>query len=407
MADSTGTGFEEYLHGYVRCVSGTLAALPWADIARAMEALHDARLRRASVFLCGNGGSAATASHFVNDLNKGANAAGLPRFRAIGLTDNVPLLTAWSNDTEYANAFVEPLRNLARPGDVWIGISGSGNSPNVVNAARFARQMGLTTIGLVGGQGGQLAGLVDVPVVVGNACMEQIEDVHMVLEHAIVSGLRDRGERELVPSLILADGSGASPQTARLNATLPRRPAIFLDRDGVINANRADYVKSWEELTLLPGALEALQKLARLGWPVVVVTNQAIIARELVTFEAVENMNRRLMALVAAHGGRLEGIAWCPHRPEQDCPCRKPKPGLLQYAAEMLNLDLTRSYLVGDAESDIAAGLAAGCKPMLVLTGRGNAHCAGVNGRWADCRVVADLAAAVDGILADIQAGGE
>ncbi|NLG49421.1 MAG: HAD-IIIA family hydrolase [Chloroflexi bacterium] len=407
MANSTGSGWEEFLQRYVRCVTDTLAALPWGDIARAMDVLHDARLRRASVFLCGNGGSAATASHFVNDLNKGANVIGLPRFRAIGLTDNLPLLTAWSNDTEYANAFAEPLRNLARPGDVLIGISGSGNSPNVLQAARLARQMGLTTVGMVGGRGGQLAGLVDVPVVVGNACMEQIEDVHMVLEHAIISGLRDRGERELVPSLILADGSGASPQTARRNATLPRRPAIFLDRDGVINANRDDYVKSWEELALLPGVLGALQKLARLGWPVVVVTNQAIIARELATFEMVENMNRRLMALVAAYGGRLDAITWCPHRPEQDCTCRKPKPGLIEYAAEMLNLDLCRSYLVGDAESDIAAGLAAGCKPTLVLTGRGNAHCARVNGRWADCRVAADLAAAVDGIIADIQAGGE
>ena len=112
-----------HIQSYARCVGETLEALPWEDLQKVASALQKARLCRATIFVCGNGGSAATASHFVNDLNKGANAPGVPRFRAVGLTDNVPLMTAWSNDAGYASAFVEPLSNLARPRDMLICFS--------------------------------------------------------------------------------------------------------------------------------------------------------------------------------------------------------------------------------------------------------------------------------------------
>ncbi len=190
MADSTGTGFEEYLHGYVRCVTDTLAALPWAAIAQAMEVLHDARLRRANVFLCGNGGSAATASHFACDLGKGTLMPGRPRFRVIALTDNVPLFSALANDFGYDRVFVEQLASLVQPGDVVIGISGSGNSANVVNAMLLARQVGATAVAMTGFDGGRLKGLADVCIHVPNDCMEQVEDLHLILEHLICTELR-------------------------------------------------------------------------------------------------------------------------------------------------------------------------------------------------------------------------
>lgn len=387
----------EQVKSYMRRIAQTLEALPWEAVEQAVELLHAARLRRATVFLCGNGGSAATAMHFANDLSKGADAPGMPRFRAISLVDNTSLLTAWSNDTSYAEAFAEQLRNLARPGDLLIALSGSGNSPNVLNAVRLARELGLLTIGLSGGEGGELAKLVDLAVIVPNPCLEQIEDVHLLLEHAITSTLRERARSERIPGLLLADG-------VPYHRELPQRGAIFLDRDGVINADRPDYVKSWEEFTLLPGALEALRELARLRWPIVVITNQAAIGRGLVSFEVVESINRRLMALVAEAGGHIEAVAWCPHRPEEQCGCRKPQPGLLRYAAEALQLDLRRSYLVGDAESDIAAGMAAGCKTLLVLTGRGAAQRAQVEERWGTaCAIVPDLMAAVRWILRDLE----
>lgn len=393
-----------YVQGYMQAVSATLASLPWEQIERAVDVLYEARLRRAQVFVCGNGGSAATASHMVNDLNKGANVEGMPRFRAIGLTDNMPLLTALSNDISYADALAEQLRNLARPGDVLVGISGSGNSANVLNAARLARELGLTIIGFIGFQGGKLADLVDVPIIAPNACMEQIEDIHMFLDHALVSALRDRGQREQPPSLILANSYSACP-----NASTPDRPqraAVFLDRDGVINANRDDHVKCWDEVALLPGVIEALRELACIGLPVVIVTNQAAINRRLLSYEAAESINLRLMGYLNAQGARIEAVVWCPHRPDEACGCRKPQPGMLTYVARALGLDLARSYLVGDAANDIAAGQAVGCKTALVLTGRGMDQCAEATERWgAGCPVWADLGAAASWVVSDLAKG--
>lgn len=187
----------DYLEMYGRAVIDTIQQLSWANVAGIVHILHQARLRGAYVFVCGNGGSAATASHLVNDLNKGANVPYVPRFRAIGLGDNTPLLTAWSNDESYADIFVEPLRNLARPEDVLVGISCSGNSENVLRAMRFARELGMLTIGLTGSPEGKLANLAQIVVTVPGPCIEHVEDVHMCLAHAIVSALRDLAQQEM------------------------------------------------------------------------------------------------------------------------------------------------------------------------------------------------------------------
>jgi len=147
--------------------------------------------------------------------------------------------------------------------------------------------------------------------------------------------------------------------------------AIFIDRDGVICRNRDDHVKSWEEFTFLPGVFEALARLARLDLYIIIITNQAIINRHIVPTEVVEDIHARMVRAIEAAGGRVDRVMYCPHRPEEQCPCRKPQPGLLLMAAEELGLDLSRSYLIGDAETDMQAGRAAGCRRYLVLTGRG------------------------------------
>jgi D-glycero-D-manno-heptose 1,7-bisphosphate phosphatase len=147
--------------------------------------------------------------------------------------------------------------------------------------------------------------------------------------------------------------------------------AVFIDRDGVICRNRGDYVKSWEEFIFLPGALKALSRLARLDPYVIVITNQSIINRHMVAVEVVENIHARMVRAIEAAGGRVDRVMYCPHRPNEHCACRKPQPGLLLMAAEELDLDLSQSYLVGDAETDMQAGRAAGCRRYLVLTGRG------------------------------------
>lgn len=147
--------------------------------------------------------------------------------------------------------------------------------------------------------------------------------------------------------------------------------AIFLDRDGVICENRSDHVKSWQEFRFLPGVKESVAALSRLGLPIIVVTNQAAIGRGMVSTSVVEDIHQRMVAELATHGGRIDRVVYCPHHPKDNCNCRKPEPGMLWQVAEEMGIDLTCSYLVGDAAADLIAGQRAGCQTFLVLTGRG------------------------------------
>ncbi len=364
----------------VQTVLGQIAA---AELEPIVHALHLARLEGRIVFLLGNGGSAATASHWANDLCKATIAPGVPRLRAIALTDNVPLITAWGNDTAYENIFSEQLANLLRQGDIVIGISGSGNSPNVLNAMRYARGLGAQTIGITGFQGGYLKDLVDLCYVVPSNSMAQIEDIHMVLTHAISSTLRKRAEEAL-----------------QLRQERRHARAVFIDRDGVINRNRSDYVKSWEEFEFLGGTLGALARLANTNLGVAIISNQSAIGRNLVTCETIEDIHRRMLLAIEQAGGHVDHIAYCPHRPDEQCACRKPRPGLLIESGRRLDVDLTKSYLIGDSVGDIQAGMAVGCTTLLVRTGLGQEASAGLSRLDGHLPVVVDdFSAAVDWIL--------
>jgi len=180
----------------------------------------------------------------------------------------------------------------------------------------------------------------------------------------------------------------------------PNKKAVFLDRDGVICGNRDDHVKSWDEFQFLPHAKEAIARLTRAGLPVVVITNQAIINRGITPASVVEDIHRRMIAEVKAHGGRIARVYYCPHRPDEHCPCRKPQPGMLLQAAQDLDINLKLSYLIGDAVADIQAAQAVGAKAYMVLTGRGkrqylNALCQGIN----NFTVTLNLWRAIDDIL--------
>jgi D-sedoheptulose 7-phosphate isomerase len=168
---------------YLRDVSRLLAELPVETIRGVVDRLLQAYREDHRLILLGNGGSAATASHLVADFQKMIYLSGGKPFRAMACTDSMPLVTAWSNDTEYANVFAEQVRTWAEPGDVVLAISGSGNSPNVLKAVEVAREKGATTIGLSGFTGGRLAEMVDVPIVVPCDNMQRIEDVHMIVGH--------------------------------------------------------------------------------------------------------------------------------------------------------------------------------------------------------------------------------
>jgi len=149
---------------------------------------------------------------------------------------------------------------------------------------------------------------------------------------------------------------------------------IFLDRDGVINENRSDYVKSWSEFRFLPGSKEAIAEFTRAGHRIVICTNQACIARGIVPVETVEEIHRRMTAEITKAGGIVERIYYCPHGKNEGCFCRKPRPGMLLRARDELGIDLHDSIFIGDSISDIQASLAAGVHPILVLTGLGMEH---------------------------------
>ncbi len=178
---------------------------------------------------------------------------------------------------------------------------------------------------------------------------------------------------------------------------------VFLDRDGVINKDRSDYIKSWTEFEFLPRSLEALKLLSVHGYRVIVITNQSVINRKIVTEEQLGKIHDNMKQAIAAHGGKIEAIYHCPHLPEEGCDCRKPKPGLLYRAQADYGLDLARTSLVGDSLKDVQCSRLAGCgKVILVRTGQGHNSVglckeAGI----APNHVASDLMAAVQWLVAE------
>ncbi len=174
-----------YIEQYKQKCREVLDRIPEALIAELIGILKKMRDEDRQIFLCGNGGSAATASHFATDLGKGASLGRDKRFRVLSLTDNVPWITAMANDTDYSRIFVEQLRNYARPGDLLLAFSGSGNSPNVLAAVEWANQNGLVTVGITGRPGGRLGQLACHPIFAESSHMGFIEDAHFVIQHIV------------------------------------------------------------------------------------------------------------------------------------------------------------------------------------------------------------------------------
>ena len=170
---------------YRQNLISTINSIDLGRVEQAIEWLKEARAGEKHIFVCGNGGSASTASHFACDIVKGASYNRKARFRIMALTDSLPTLTAYSNDVGYDCVFVEQLKNFAQAGDVVLAISGSGNSPNVLQAVEYANSIGCRTIGLTGRDGGKLGPLAQLNIQVPVPHMGRIEDAHMIVCHMI------------------------------------------------------------------------------------------------------------------------------------------------------------------------------------------------------------------------------
>jgi len=175
-----------------------LDKLPLGQITKAADILFACYQSDHTVFTFGNGGSGALASHLAVDLGKGTHFPGpeelapVKRIRALAVTDNMPMVTAWANDTSYEDIFMRQIENFLQPGDVALAISGSGNSPNVLKALEFARRAGATTVGLGGFGGGKMKDLLDCAVIVPSSNMQQVEDAHVIIGHLIFLDLKSR-----------------------------------------------------------------------------------------------------------------------------------------------------------------------------------------------------------------------
>jgi D-sedoheptulose 7-phosphate isomerase len=198
------------LETYFRQVQEAVELLPTTNVARVAEELLRARAERKTVYVLGNGGSAATASHAATDWLKPNRRDSFGGVSTVSLVDNVALLTAWANDTSFDNVFAAQLDSFLQPGDVVIAVSGSGSSPNVLQAVEAAREAGAVTIGFSGFDGGELSRMTDISVVIPCDSQGMIEDIHLVLVHALAVALRqteeaparrDAGEQETVRSI--------------------------------------------------------------------------------------------------------------------------------------------------------------------------------------------------------------
>jgi D-sedoheptulose 7-phosphate isomerase len=282
-----------HVRTYVLQLHETLEALPVEQIEQVIRILEEARLERRQVFILGNGGSASTASHFVCDLAKNTRRKDCPRFCAIGLTDNMAIFSAYANDEGYESVFAEQLASLVHPGDIVIAISASGNSPNVLRAVDLANEMGATTVGLTGFDGGRLGSLVAVHVNVPSNIIEHVEDVHLSLEHMICKALRE----EIQPM-----GAQAAleilPAARGIAVQAPLSPEVILQNPGPARA------KSTSEL------LSALSRAIEQGGEADVVL-QRILGLTLVAMQAasgsliVLNQSREVVAAALAYAGTV------------------------------------------------------------------------------------------------------
>lgn len=191
MLNTLATDHVGMIHGYFEELKETLDRLDPEPINQLINAMHQARVDGRQIFIMGNGGSASTATHFVCDLAKNTRLPNWQPFRVIGLTDNWAIFSAFANDEGYDSVFAGQLANLLQPGDMVIGISTSGNSPNVLRGMELANERGAITVGFTGFDAGKLGALSQIHLHVPSDIIEQVEDIHLVLEHLVTKRLRE------------------------------------------------------------------------------------------------------------------------------------------------------------------------------------------------------------------------
>ncbi len=342
---------DSYFRSYIETLKQELDSLDSLSVQEIIQTFLTALSDDKQIFIMGNGGSAAAASHFACDLAKGTITSiknNSNRFRVICLNDNISVLTAIANDSSYQNIFVEQLKNILNPGDVVVLLSASGNSPNIIAAIEYTKKAGATTVGFFGFGGGQAVKMVDYQLTIHSKNYGISEDFHIIIEHIITQILKKVLSGEL-------------------------RPVVFLDRDGVINykAPEHDYIKCWDDFKFYPDVFEALRSLNKMDYSIVIASNQRGVGRGLMSKESLEEIHNNMLDIFRAEKIEIDRIFYCPHEYSENCGCRKPALGMFYRAQNELPflIDLPKSYVVGDSDSDIKAGKNLGTETVFVKNG--------------------------------------
>ena len=333
-----------------------VARLDVSTLERAAALIADVRASGGRMFLLGVGGSAANASHAVNDFRK---IAGI---EAYAPTDNVSELTARTNDEGWATVFENWLKTsrLQARDLVMVFSVGGGDlehnvSPNLVAALKLAKEVGAKIIGVVGRDGGYTAKVADACVVIPTVNAAHItphtEAFQAVVWHLLVSHPAVKAEQTKWES------TAAAAQNGR---------AVFLDRDGVLNRavlrnGKPHPPGNVGELVITPDAKKSLDRLREMGFKLLVATNQPDVSRGITPRAVVDEINARIASMLP-----VDEIFVCPHSDADRCDCRKPKPGLLQQAATKHAICVGSSFMVGDSWRDVEAGQNAGCLTILI-----------------------------------------
>ena len=380
---------QEFAKEFLAEASQIISQLDTASVEKAAQLIGDLRASGGRLFVLGVGGSAANASHAVNDFRK---IAGI---EAYAPTDNVSELTARTNDEGWATVFETWLKtSKLKACDLVLVFSVGGGdvernvSPNLVAALQLAKKVGAKVVGVVGRDGGYTAKVADacilIPVVNPMHVTPHSEAFQAVVWHLLVSHPAVRIERTKWESVGAAGGS---------------QRAVFLDRDGVLNKAEIRNGKphppaNASTIELVPEVETALHELKSKGFKLVVVTNQPDVATGITARETVEGINAKLASTLP-----LDLILVCYHQDSDHCECRKPKPGLLLEAARQYDLDLSGSFMVGDRWRDVEAGQRAGCRTIFIDYGYDERKAT----RPADAQVHS-LREAADWILEAVQA---
>jgi len=328
---------------------------------RVSEEIIGAYRKDGKVLLCGNGGSAADAQHIAAELSGRFFFDRSPLF-AEALHVNTSYLTAVANDYSYDEVFARSIRAQGRTGDVLLALSTSGNSRNIINALEEATAAGMVTVGFTGHRPNAMEDLCTHLLSVPSRTTPRIQECHIILGHIIC---------EIVESELFCT----------------QRPVVFLDRDGVINEKMPEgkYVEEWTRFSFLPDVFEAVKMFNDHAYLVVVVTNQQCVGKGVVSADAVDSIHERMVQSMRENGARIDGIYVCPHLASDACSCRKPATGLFEAAVRDfrrrgISIDMARSYMVGDSESDILAGENAGLTTFRVTSNYDPRMCPGGSG---------------------------